>query len=215
MISNLQALKSDKLMNPFSKLTHWYNFDDFLAFTGKLLSEGKTTGDDQSEEKVEFTRLNQHRMERWYKTFHTSEALQKLTQTSQPQIWWVLSEAWCGDNAAILPVLAKIAHTSEGHIELRIILRDENIQIMDQYLTNGARSIPLLISRAENDGRQLFVWGPRPAALQQYVMDWKAQPGEKTFEELKTEVQHWYNRDKAAHITGELSDRLNALQEVI
>lgn len=201
-------------MHPFSQLTHWYSYEEFLVFTRQLVAEGKTSGPDQSAEMVEYTRLNLHRMERWYKTFEAPPSLHQLTQSAQPQIWWVITEPWCGDNASNLPQLEKIAQSSEGRIELRMILRDENPQIMDQYLTNGSRSIPILVSIAA-DGRQLFVWGPRPAALQAHVTAWKAQPGDKSFDELKTEVQQWYNRDKGAHLTGELAEKLAGLQRVI
>jgi len=201
-------------MNPFQNLHHWFSYAQFLALTEELVAAGKTTGPDQSPEMVTYTRLNLHRMQRWDKTFAVPEALQNLTHSSRPQIWWVITEPWCGDSASILPQLAAIAAASEGHIELRIILRDEHPAIMDRYLTNGSRSIPMLVSMAEDD-MQLFVWGPRPAALQQVVNAWKAQPGEKNFEDLKTEVQQWYNRDKGEHLTGEISGQLANLQRVI
>lgn len=201
-------------MHPFTHLQSWYSYEQFLDFTKELVAAGKTSGPDQSPEMAEYTRINLQRMERWGKTFQTPEPMAQLVKTAQPQIWWVITEPWCGDNAANLPQLAKVAESSEGRIELRIILRDEHPEIMDRYLTNGSRSIPILISIAEDD-RQLFVWGPRPKALQDFVLAWKAMPGDKSFDVLKTEVQQWYNRDKGAHLTGELSDQLSALQEVI
>lgn len=195
-------------MQPFAQITEWYTYESFSALTETLVAAGKTSGPDQSPEMVTYTKMNLQRMQRWNKTFETPDALTQLMQTVQPQIWWVITEPWCGDNAANLPQLAKVAASSNGRVTLRIILRDEHPEIMDRYLTNGSRSIPILVSVAE-DGSQLFVWGPRPQALQDFVLEWKAQPGEKTFDELKTEVQQWYNRDKGAHLTGELSDRLS------
>lgn len=202
-------------MNPFSHIATWYSYDAFMAFTEALVAAGKTSGPDQSPEMVDYTKMNLQRMQRWNKTFTAPEGLIGVAQAAEPQIWWVITEPWCGDNAANLPQIARIAQAAPDKIELRIILRDEHPEVMDQYLTNGSRSIPLLISRAKNDGRQLFVWGPRPAALQDFVLEWKARPGEKSFDELKTEVQQWYNRDKGAHLTGELSGKLAPLHQAI
>jgi hypothetical protein len=57
----------------------------------------------------------------------------------------VLAEDWCGDVIANLPILARLAQAS-GKINLRIFKRDQNLDIMDQYLYQGQfRSIPVFV----------------------------------------------------------------------
>ena len=55
-------------------------------------------------------------------------------------------------------------------LELRIVLRDEHPEVMDRYLTNGSRSIPIVIALDE-EFRELGHWGPRPRELQAWVME--------------------------------------------
>ncbi|WP_223701800.1 thioredoxin family protein [Sutcliffiella deserti] len=79
----------------------------------------------------------------------------------------VLTEDWCGDALLNLPILMKIAESSQ--MDVRFILRDQNLELMDQYLTNGtARSIPIFIF-INQEGEELAVWGPRAAAVQELV----------------------------------------------
>src|SRR4051794_23250931 len=47
----------------------------------------------------------------------------------------VLTEDWCGDAMLNNPVLLRVAEAA--NIEVRFVLRDQNLELMDQYLTNG------------------------------------------------------------------------------
>jgi hypothetical protein len=95
-----------------------------------------------------------------------------------------------------------MANASEGKIELRILLRDENLDIMDQFLTNGTRSIPVLIAQDTATGTVVGRWGPRPAAVQQMVQEYKKNPT-KTFKEYAAEVHAWYAQDKTQALQAE------------
>ena len=97
-----------------------------------------------SDEKIkEYIALNQHRMHRVEKTFALSEKLkQEIENLKSKTYWLVLTEHWCGDASQILPALDKIATASEGKIEMKLVYRDQNLKLMDQYLTNNGRSIP-------------------------------------------------------------------------
>src|SRR5690242_17445398 len=81
----------------------------------------------------------------------------------------VLAEDWCGDASNSIPVLAKLTDRISG-LELRIIRRDEHLDVMDRYLTNGSRSIPVVIV-LDRDFQELGHWGPRPRVLQDWVME--------------------------------------------
>ena len=136
-----------------------------------LMAVGKTTGADHSDEIIAYTKMNIVRMNRWDKTTKLNDVLLALLSKAPKQKWLVISEAWCGDAAQNLPVLQKMADAS-AHINLEIILRDENLDIMDDYLTNGGRSIPKLIAMDENN-EVIFTWGPRPQLMQEKVIELK------------------------------------------
>ncbi len=173
-----------------------------------LVAEGKTTGPDQSESLIFYTKLNLQRMQRWDKVFQLNEALAASVRKIQPQIWWVINEAWCGDAAQCLPMIRKMETASAGNIEIRIILRDDNPGIMDQYLTGTSRSIPKLIS-LDKEGKELFTWGPRPKFAQQMMMDWKANNNGKTIDEIEREIHLWYPKDKGHSLQEEFFEILN------
>jgi hypothetical protein len=103
----------------------------------------------------------------------------------------VIAEDWCGDASNTIPILAEWADQVEG-LELRIIRRDEHPEVMDRYLTNGARSIPIVIVLDE-DGNPAGTWGPRPEELQGFVMDHMGRVSKK---ELYPRVRRWYARDR-------------------
>jgi thioredoxin family protein len=103
----------------------------------------------------------------------------------------VIAEDWCGDASNTVPVVAKLADAVPG-LELRVILRDANPEVMDRYLTNGSRSIPVVIALDENY-QELGHWGPRPTELQAWVMANRATMP-KT--ELYPKVRKWYAKDR-------------------
>ncbi|HEX5386531.1 MAG TPA: thioredoxin family protein [Gemmatimonadales bacterium] len=103
----------------------------------------------------------------------------------------VLVEDWCGDASNTVPVLARLAEAAPG-VELRVLRRDEYPAVMDRYLTNGSRSIPVVIALDEHF-RERGHWGPRPTMLQAWVMAQRAAGAPK--ESIYPEVRRWYARD--------------------
>lgn len=191
-------------MNHFSKVGRFYNYPEFLQLIETLMAEGKTTGNNQSEKYQFYTKLNFQRMQRWNKTFQISEPFAQQLKDQPQQIWWVITEGWCGDSAQNLPGIAKMAAASEGKIELRIVLRDEHPEIMDQYLTNGSRSIPKLVAM-DTAGDELFQWGPRPATAQELMMAWKQNPDGKDFDSFEKELHTWYTQNKGIELQQEIA----------
>ena len=102
----------------------------------------------------------------------------------------VIAEDWCGDASNTVPVVARLADRLPG-LELRIVLRDQNPELMNQYLTNGSRSIPIVIVLDE-EFNEIGHWGPRPAELQAWVM---ANRPTIPKAELYPQVRRWYARD--------------------
>jgi Thioredoxin len=179
-------------------------YQAYTALFASLLAQDRTTGPDQSAAMVHFTQLNQQRMHRLDKVIELlPETVTLIRGISLPQTWLVLTEAWCGDAAQSVPVMHAVAALNPL-IELKLLLRDENLGLMDQYLTNGvSRSIPKLIGVDTTTSEELFVWGPRPAPLQEIFMQLKAEGME--FHQIKEELQRWYNKDKTVTIQQELS----------
>lgn len=157
--------------------------------------------------------LNLKRMERLNKTASLRDDLRK--QLSAPnlkdQVWYVITEAWCGDSAQNLPLIAQMADASAGKIHLRIFLRDENSDIMNLHLTEGSRSIPKLVSYDVYTGEILFKWGPRPAPAQALLHQWKQQPGDRSWDDFELELHTWYARDKSVHLQNEFSEMLASI----
>ena len=178
------------------------SYAEYLQLTEDLLSQGKTTGPNQGADYVHYTNLNFHRMKRLDKTVEINAELKSLiTQIQTPQTWLVISEAWCGDAAQNVPLLQKIADLS-NKIELKIILRDENIEVMELYLTNGGRSIPKLIALENDTLNELYTWGPRPASIQNVMNELKAA-NVTEISEIVEKIQIDYNHDKSQSFQNE------------
>lgn len=105
----------------------------------------------------------------------------------------VISEDWCGDASNTVPVMARMAEVMHN-IQLRVVKRDENPELMDAFLTNGARSIPLaLVLRP--DWTVAGTWGPRPAELQEFVLREK-KAALRPVDEIYRDVRRWYAKDR-------------------
>jgi hypothetical protein len=148
-----------------------------------------------------YAKLNWSRMNRWLKHgVIQSDILSAINNIQQPQNWIVITEPWCGDAAHIVPFLALIASENELiHIDFQ--LRDTAPFLIDNYLTNGGKSIPKLIIR-DAAGNDLAVWGPRPQACQLVFDELKEK--QANMNDLKTALQHWYNEDKGVSLQAEI-----------
>ena len=103
----------------------------------------------------------------------------------------VIAEDWCGDASSTIPIVARLTEAVPG-LELRIIRRDEHPEVMDQYLTNGSRSIPIVIALDESF-RELGHWGPRPVVLQSWVVENRPTVPKA---ELYPKIRSWYAHDR-------------------
>ncbi len=182
-------------------LSKGMTYQEYSKIVTSSASSKKTTGHEQTEERIEFTKLNASRMRRLDKTIKLSEEAISIFKNASKQHWLVLSESWCGDAAQTLPILNKIAEASPA-IEMKILLRDENLELMNAFLTNGAQAIPKLIML----NHQLEVnniWGARSKVATQLVRDYKREFG-SIDAEFKKGLQIWYNKDKGNSIISDL-----------
>jgi len=180
-----------------------FTYQDYRMLIDDLLAQGKTTGPDQSVAMINYTKMNVQRMKRLDKTVIIQESiLNAVQQLKQNYTWLVLTEAWCGDAAQILPTLHKIGENSNGKISVRYILRDQNIDIMDAHLTYGGRAVPKLIV-LDHNFTETTNWGPRPKLLQDLFLEWKTEPN-TTKADWSEKIHSWYAKDKTVEIQKEL-----------
>lgn len=184
------------------------SYPEYRELVAKHVQNKTSTGPVQTKELSEYTLLNDSRMRRLDKTIKIpSEIIEQFKNFQGKQTWLVISESWCGDAAQSMPVMHKLAETSEG-ISMRIVLRDENPELMNAFLTKGSKSIPKLIVFDTNTNCILGEWGPRPSVATRMVTDFKEQNGILTAS-FKEELQIWYNKDKGENIAHDLARLLN------
>lgn len=186
-----------------------FDYTSYRALIDQLLIEGKVTGPEQSEDLTHYTTLNVHRMNRVDKTSVISEELKAvLSQIRTPQTWLVITEGWCGDAAQIVPFF-HVIENQFSKIQVRLVLRDENLELMDQFLTNGGRAIPKLLILNQETNELLAHWGPRPAEAQAIINDLKA--ANAGMEEIKEKLHLWYGRNKSQALQKELLEVLTVI----
>ncbi len=188
-------------------LSQSYNYIDYRNRIKALLKEGKSTGNEQSEALTHYSELNETRMNRLEKTIAIGiENVQKLQGLQSDYVWLVISEGWCGDAAQLLPVIHKMAQLSDK-IELKIVFRDENNDLMNLFLTNGTKSIPKLIILDKKTLEILGDFGPRPIGATQLILNYKKQYG-LIDEKAKTDLQLWYLHDKGVSTQKEIIQKI-------
>lgn len=190
-----------------NSLKNSMSYQAYREMVKQLTLENSTTGNDKTEVFVNHTKLNEQRMKRWDKTIKISKgAHNKIAEFNHKITWLVIVESWCGDGAHMLPVINKIAELNKN-IDLKIVLRDENLELMDLFLTFGSRSVPKLIMIENETGEVLDTYGPRPSEATSLVNRYKAKYGALT-PEFKEDLQHWYNNDKGQNIIDDITDML-------
>jgi hypothetical protein len=185
---------------------------EYLVEVAEMWQHGETstTGFQNTPDILAYTADNLARMYRLNETAQLTPDMQAfLSKMTQPMTWLTITEGWCGDASQVVPVFNKIAEY-QPLITLRIIFRDEHLDIMDAFLTDGGRSIPKLIVLDE-EGNVLASWGPRPKALHDAVQAVKKdmatmskEERKAQFEETKAQVHAWYGADKTMQTQREL-----------
>lgn len=178
------------------------NYTDYKQLFEQILNATAPQPPYNKEVYQHYTKLNYSRMKRWDKTLHLDEALVgKLKQLAQPQHWIIIVEPWCGDAAHCLPFLVQLAGQNPL-ITYELQLRDSEPFLINDYLTNGGKSIPKLIARDEN-GNDLFTWGPRPKPAQVLRDGLIAEQADN--DTVILALQNWYNEDKGESLCRELA----------
>jgi hypothetical protein len=153
---------------------------------------------------LEYTKLNHSRFNRWLKNGEiNSECIDAILAIDTPMQWLIISEPWCGDAAHSVPFLIKLG-SYNSLIDIKFQLRDSPDSEIDKYLTNQTKSIPILVAR--RNGKDIFRWGPRPKSCQEFIDELKKENPD--LNQIKEEIQKWYNSDKGTEIQTELLELL-------
>lgn len=185
--------------------TNISSWEEYLDMFNQIINADSPAAPYDNPDYFQYTKLNNSRMLRWVKTGTiTEETATVINNIKEPQTWYLILEPWCGDAAHLTPFIQKMAALN-ANIDLKIVLRDTEPFMIDDYLTNGGKSIPKLVIR-DADGKDLHVWGPRPVKAQELYLQLKE--ANKDLEEQKLELQKWYNKDKGEEIQKEFRDIL-------
>ena len=182
-------------------------YKDYVELVAHLAEHDSTTGNQKTESLIGYTKLNDRRMRRWDKTLKIGDDIQGRIENLDKEITWlVLTESWCGDAAHMMPVMKKMADLNKN-IDLKVLLRDDNEELMQNFLTEGSKAIPKLISIDSHSGEVQKTYGPRPSNATTLVKEYKAQHGQLS-PEFKEDLQRWYNKDKGQTTFNDLADLL-------
>lgn len=192
---------------PEAALEAALSYNEFRKLVTGLLAEGKSTGHEQKPSYLDYTKLNEHRMNRWDKHFLVSEGtLSAVKQIKQPRKWLLITEGWCGDSAQTAPAMAKIA-AQNALIDFKVVIRDDHDELMNMFLTNGTRSIPILVCMDENN-QVLWHWGPRPQGALNYITRAKQEGIETSV--WKEKLHLWYAHNKQQDLQQELIELIRS-----
>ncbi|MCZ4242777.1 thioredoxin family protein [Pedobacter punctiformis] len=186
------------------------DYSTYRQLVDQLLAEGQTTGPDNSEAMLHYSKMNVQRMNRVDKTVALNADLQMVISGLKAKYkLLVITEGWCGDAAQIIPIFNKITLTAPDKFELKFVLRDQNLPLIDAHLTNGGRAIPVLLVLDENSENVLAKWGPRPQVLQTLLADWKKESSDMMV--IAEKLHGWYAKDKTQTTQAELNGVLKSL----
>jgi hypothetical protein len=184
-------------------------FDQYGALFEEILTDGYSIPPYDNPDYIAYTKLNESRQNRWLKKAELlSETIEEIKSIGT-QKWILITEPWCGDASHSVPIVKLMADINLK-IDLEVQLRDQEPFLINQYLTNGGKAVPILIARDEN-GKDLFVWGPRPAECQALMI--KNKKAALSMDEQKQALQKWYNKDKGISMQKEIIDLLKAISQ--
>lgn len=186
------------------------SYMDYRILVDKAAMVKTNTGDKKNESLADYTILNNKRMKRWDKVLKVPQKIEnKMKSISQDLLWLVITESWCGDAAHVLPVFNKLAELN-AHIDLKVVLRDENPALINTFLTDGKASIPKLLIIDKKSGHIMHAYGPRPTEATVFINRFKAKYGHIT-PEFVEDLQHWYNTNKGVNV---MEDMVKALEQL-
>lgn len=190
-----------------------FDYGSYLDLVSASVFNRSTTGSEQTPERIQASTLNEYRMKRVFKQTEIIEDLKKeIGKIKNTWDWIVIAESWCGDGAQNVPILAKIAACTDK-INFKIVLRDENPALMDEYLTQGKRAIPKLICIDHDTQEVLGTWGPRPKVILGMAKEFKTQNPNASHDEFVKHLHLWYAKDAGRSLQQEFISLITEWRE--
>jgi hypothetical protein len=172
---------------------------EYQAQFDAILEGRNTEAPYDSEQYRNYVKMNKVRMKRWDKKGKILPELeQAVSNINEKMTWLLITEPWCGDAAHSNPFITKLASLNTN-ITLDIQNRDASDSEIDNYLTNGGKSIPMLVVR-DADGNDFFNWGPRPSDAQEMYLELR----KNNSPDIMNNMQMWYNKNKGEDLQREL-----------
>ncbi|GAA4356290.1 hypothetical protein GCM10023185_19960 [Hymenobacter saemangeumensis] len=184
-----------------------YTYAEFRALVAGLAAERRTSGPDQLPGLIRFTQQNGEHLDRACAVPLLPALVEAIRHLPRAEHWVVLAEAWCGDTAHSLPILARLAEGSAGHAKLHVLLRSDHPVVMAAHQTNGKNIIPKLIRLDASTRQELGSWGGRPAPAQALNQQLHADPAMHTSQIVRA-MNDWYEADQGQTLQQELLAQL-------
>ena len=186
-------------MNLIKKIDQAISYDVYIGDLEKQVEEKR-----ENEKILNYLYLNLKRMKRIQKQYEPAPYLNKLIRKINiPVTWLTITEGWCGDAAHILPVLNNLTAISFKP-DLKIVFRDDGSDLIEDYLTDGSRSIPIVLA-VDEDGQVISKWGPRPSFAQKIVQAYKTGDSPyANYNDMSEALQKWYHYDRFQSFESEI-----------
>ncbi|MCO6461688.1 MAG: thioredoxin family protein [Saprospiraceae bacterium] len=174
----------------------------FARYLEKAKSDLAEMTDEKDSEMKEYYKLGIQRMERMMERYVPAEEHKAiLNQKKFDGKILIISEPWCGDASQVVPVLTKFFQDQN----VRITYRDQESSLIDDYLTNGAKSIPVVIIM-NNEYEVISTWGARPKFGKELLTKHKENPELYTKDQFHNDLQVYYARNKGYDTIKEIVD---------
>jgi hypothetical protein len=178
------------------------SFEEYIRLTESIVAGNSSDEIYRNEKMLNYTKDNLARMNKIASNLAIDKRLyNELQPLQEEQTWVCITEPWCGDASQIVPALYLIA-SCNANIDFRILLRDANEDIMNNYLTNGGKSIPKLIMLQSETLEEIESWGPRPAVIQQIVQE-QIHDTTTSFGDKVRMIHKWYDENNSKDLQEE------------
>lgn len=201
-------------------LENTMNYPTYVEMVRELSARGETTGHPKFRGKFWVNLMGEslELIDTLLQSANLNEnTLKALQKQEMPLIWLAITETWCIDSAHSLPIIYKMSEINPN-ITMKVVLRDEPPQVIDNFRTSGSRSIPKVICLDAESLVVLGTWGPRPIELQVKIM-LKVRANNKLLDkgnkkaavrakEIITTIKNWYEEDQAESVQAEVLENL-------
>ncbi|WNQ12435.1 thioredoxin family protein [Paenibacillus aurantius] len=139
---------------------------------------------------IDSMQKNKEKFEEYYNAFEWTDAEDKeyfeSLRNRDDLRCVILAADWCGDVVRNVPVVFRALENSGMPVE--VLIKEENEDIMDQFLTMGGKSIPVVIF-TDTGGFVLGQWGPRPEHVQAVMREFKKHNPDREAPDYNDNIQ--------------------------